>query len=176
MVKLHIRSAGPADAPQIVAGINAVCAERAYFHTAQYESTAAWETALHTPDVAPDHLLLVAESEGQLVAAVNVFPDTNESSSDRTGEMGIFVLESFRDQGVGAALLNELLQHARAVGYTRIILSVLATNARAIHLYGKFGFVVERQRRRAYAFLGEQDELIMAKSLDSCGSRGAGDV
>jgi ribosomal protein S18 acetylase RimI-like enzyme len=176
MSKLYIRPAGPANAFQIVAGINAVCAERVYFHTAQYKPTPAWEVALRTPDAAPDHLLLIAGAEGQFAGAVNLFPETAEPSASRAGELGIFVLKPFRGQDIGTALMDALLKQARASSYTRIVLSVLTTNLRAIHLYRKFGFTVENQRRREYAFLGEQDELIMAKSLDGCGCRGVEDV
>ena len=174
MSKPHIRPADPADASQIVAGITAVCAEKVYFYTAQYQPTPAWEVALHTPGVAPGHLLLAAKTGGQLAGAANLFPVASETSAGLTGELGIFVLRPFRGQGIGTTLMDAVLKSASVAGYTRILLSVLATNARAIHLYRKFGFVVERQCRREYAFLGEQDEFIMAKSLDECGSRGVG--
>lgn len=171
MTGMHIRLAAPTDASHIVAGINAVCAEGCYFHTARYEPTPAWEAALHNLDAAPDHLLLVAEAGGHFAGAANLFPADAELPGSRTGEMGIFVLKPFRGQGIGTALLDALLTHAAKIGYERVVLSVLASNSRAIRLYRKFGFVTQGRRRREYAFLGEQDELIMARSLNGCVSQ-----
>lgn len=173
---LDIKPVSHADAFHIVTGINAVCAEKIYFHTAQYEPSPAWEAALRMPEAVPDHLLLVAKIEDRFAGAVNLFPMPAEQSACCAGELGIFVLKPFRGHGIGTALMDALLKQATASGYTRIVLAVLTENSRAIHLYRKFGFVAENQRRREYAFLGEQNELIMAKSLDGCGSRGAGDV
>jgi ribosomal protein S18 acetylase RimI-like enzyme len=45
------------------------------------------------------------------------------------------------------------------------VLSVLSTNERAIRLYEKFGFATQGRRRWEYAFIGEQEELVMARSL-----------
>jgi RimJ/RimL family protein N-acetyltransferase len=170
MDRLHIRRATVADAPRIVAGIDAVCAEGGYFYTPHYVPTPQWEAALHRPESVPDHLLLVAESDDVFVGSAQLFPLSTESAGQahgRVGELGIFALASFRGKGVGTALMRELLRRAGTWGYTRIVLSVLVTNARAIHLYENFGFVTEGQRHREYAFIGEQEELIMARLLAS---------
>jgi putative acetyltransferase len=166
--RLHIRRATVADAPRIVAGIDAVCAEGGYFYTPHYVPTPRWEAALYRPESVPDYLLLVAESGDVFVGSAQLFPLSTESAGQthgRVGELGIFVLLPFREKGVGTALMRELLRRAGTWGYTRIVLSVLATNERAIHLYEKFGFVTEGRQRREYAFIGEQEELIMARLL-----------
>jgi RimJ/RimL family protein N-acetyltransferase len=162
---LHIRQATVSDAPRVVAGIDAVCAEGGYFYTPHYVPTPQWEAALHRPESVPDHLLLVAEVGDTLVGSVQLFPQSTAQANGRAGELGIFVLRPFRGKGVGTALMRELLHWAGDWGYTRIVLSVLASNARAIRLYENFGFVTEGQRRREYAFIGEQVELIMVRSL-----------
>jgi RimJ/RimL family protein N-acetyltransferase len=163
--RLHIRRATVADAPHIITGINEVCAEGGYFYTPHYVPTPQWEAALHRPESVPDHLLLVAEIGSTFVGSVQLFPLSPDQEDSRVGELGIYVLASFRGKGAGTALMRELLRQASIWGYTEIVLSVLSTNQRATRLYEKFGFAAQGQRRREYAFIGEQEELVMARSL-----------
>jgi ribosomal protein S18 acetylase RimI-like enzyme len=165
MDRLHIRRATVADAPRILAGINTVCAEGGYFYTPHYVPTPQWEAALHRPESVPDHLLLVAEIGRVLVGSAQLFPLSPEQEDGRIGELGIYVLAAFRGKGVGTALMREILRQASIWGYTKIVLSVPSTNERAIRLYKRFGFVTEGQRWREYAFIGEQEELVMARPL-----------
>ena len=165
MDRLHIRRATVADAPHIVAGINEVCAEGGYFYTPHYVPTPQWEAALHRPESVPDHLLLVAEIDDMFVGAAQLFPLSPDQEDGRVGELGIYVLAPFRGKGAGTALMRELIRQASIWGYTTIVLSVLSTNERAIRLYEKFGFATQDRRRREYAFIGEQEELVMARSL-----------
>jgi putative acetyltransferase len=162
---LHIRRATVADTPRIVAGINEVCAEGGYFYTPHYVPTPQWEAALHRPESVPDHLLLVAEIGSTFVGSVQLFPLSPDQEDGRVGELGIYVLAPFRGKGVGTALMREILRQASTWNYTRVVLSVLSTNERAIRLYEKFGFAAQGRRRREYAFIGEQEELVMARSL-----------
>jgi putative acetyltransferase len=165
MDRLHIRRATVADAPRIIAGINEVCAEGGYFYTPHYVPTPQWEAALQRPESVPDHLLLVAEIGSMFVGSVQLFPLSPDQEDRRVGELGIYVLVPFRGKGVGTALMRELLRQASIWDYTRVVLSVLSTNERAIRLYEKFGFAAQGRRRREYAFIGEQEELVMARSL-----------
>ena len=54
----------------------------------------------------------------------------------------------FRNQGVGEALIRDLMDRAQQTPRVeKIELLVRATNARAIHLYSKLGFVEEGRFR-----------------------------
>jgi putative acetyltransferase len=165
MDRLHIRRATVADTPRIVAGINTVCAEGGYFYTPHYVPTPQWEAALHRPESVPDHLLLVAEIGSTFVGSVQLFPLSTDRANGRVGELGIYVLAPFRGRGVGTALMREILRQASTWNYTRVVLSVLSTNERAIRLYEKFGFATQDRRWREYAFIGEQEELVMARPV-----------
>ena len=59
---------------------------------------------------------------------------------ERTPELAIAVVPSARGKGIGSALLEALLERARAEGYRSISLSVDRNNARAIELYRRHGF------------------------------------
>ena len=165
MMEFHIRQARTADAPTIIAGINVVCAEGGYFYTPHYIPTPAWEAALHNPQAVSNHLLLVAEAEGGLVGVARLFPLPGDLKNGCVGELGIFVWPAFRGQKIGTALLRELLRRAANLGYTGVILTVLSANQRALRLYQKFGFVKESRQQRDYALIGEQEEWVMARSV-----------
>jgi ribosomal protein S18 acetylase RimI-like enzyme len=59
---------------------------------------------------------------------------------ERTPELAIAVVPNARGRGVGSALLNALLERARADGYATLSLSVDRANAGAIELYERYGF------------------------------------
>ena len=53
----------------------------------------------------------------------------------------MYVLPEFRRQGIGAALLDEALSHARRLGVLRqIVLAVTTNNLAACSLYRSRGF------------------------------------
>jgi ribosomal protein S18 acetylase RimI-like enzyme len=69
---------------------------------------------------------------------------------ERTPELAVAVVPNARGKGVGSALLQALLDRARAEGYDAISLSVDRNNAGAIELYERHGF--ER--------VGEEDDSV----------------
>ena len=56
----------------------------------------------------------------------------------------IAVAASWRDRGIGAALLRAAAASARSRGAARLTLKVARSNARALHLYHTLGFTHER--------------------------------
>lgn len=82
------------------------------------------------------------------------------------GRLGMGLLPAYRGLGLGAQLLAETLSGARRMGIERVELEVFASNADAIKLYHKFGFVVEGTKKRARKLDGEyDDDLLMALFL-----------
>lgn len=74
----------------------------------------------------------------------------------------VAVLPAYRRQGVAGALLSELLH--RAEGLSFVTLEVRASNAAAIALYEKYGFVLAGIRRGFYRQPTE-DALLMTRRL-----------
>lgn len=62
----------------------------------------------------------------------------------------IGVLPAFEGQGIGRAMLTELLDEARRRGADNVMLEVRADNPRAQQLYTRFGFRQIHTRRRYY--------------------------
>jgi ribosomal protein S18 acetylase RimI-like enzyme len=84
------------------------------------------------------------------------------------GRMGMALLPAYRGAGLGQRLLTETLDDARALGLERVDLEVFASNASAIALYRKLGFVVEGIKKNARKLDGKyDDDLIMALLLNA---------
>ncbi|HTE15355.1 MAG TPA: GNAT family N-acetyltransferase [Burkholderiales bacterium] len=83
------------------------------------------------------------------------------------GVLGIGVLNGYREQGVGQALMHAALVAAKGASLTRVELTVREHNVRAKRLYEKMGFVVEGVKRRGVHLDGIYEDLIcMAKLLE----------
>lgn len=59
------------------------------------------------------------------------------------GELGMGLMDGYREQGIGSVLMQTALHAARKQGLTRIALTVLEGNERAMQFYKKFGFEQE---------------------------------
>jgi ribosomal protein S18 acetylase RimI-like enzyme len=73
--------------------------------------------------------------------------------------LGTGLLPQFRGAGLGRRLILRTLDAARALGLTRVELSVRADNANAIALYRKIGFVEEGLRRNAVRLDGTYENI-----------------
>jgi len=99
----------------------------------------------------PEMHSLVAEVEGRVVGSLNLLLETNPRRR-HCADIGMAVHDEFQGRGVGSALMAAVLDLAdNWLGLRRIELSVYTDNAAAIHLYEKFGFVIEGTARQ-YAF------------------------
>jgi RimJ/RimL family protein N-acetyltransferase len=77
-----------------------------------------------------------------------------------SGVLGMAIVDGFREQGIGQALMKAALERAREAGLTRVELTVRERNLRAKKLYEKFGFVVEGVKRRGVRVDGRYEDLI----------------
>lgn len=76
--------------------------------------------------------------------------------------MNIVTKKTFRNQGIGNLLLENLIQLAKSLHLKSITLEVNEENAPAIHLYKKFGFEILGIRKNYYQ---NKDGIIMTKKL-----------
>ncbi len=85
---------------------------------------------------APDGALLVASMGGDAVGTVGLRRFDVETADMRR----MYVPQAYRGLGIGEALLAAVLDKARSMGYQRMILDVMESQAPARHLYEKAGF------------------------------------
>lgn len=82
----------------------------------------------------------VAELDGKIVGDASFNMDERARLRHR-GELGISVLKTYWNKGIGRLLMEAVICFAREVAGAEIVqLDVRSDNARAIHLYESFGF------------------------------------
>lgn len=74
----------------------------------------------------------------------------------------IAVDENFRRQHIGTFMIEKMIEIARFKKCKKVFLEVDQTNAGALALYEKFGFVREFVRKKYY---GENDAIVMSLKL-----------
>src|SRR5262249_43402673 len=94
---------------------------------------------------------LVAEVDGRVVGQLGLHLDRNPRRR-HCASIGMGVHDDFQGQGVGSVLMRAMVDVAdNCLDVRRIELTVYADNPAAVHLYEKFGFVIEGTHRE-YAF------------------------
>ncbi len=100
---------------------------------------------------------LVAYVEGQLVGFGQL------AQWGRRGEIADLIIRpEWRDQGIGTALINRLIQIAREQGFTEIEIGVAESNIRALGLYLRLGF---EEKRRLLLDVGRGLENVIYLAL-----------
>ena len=110
---------------------------------------------------------LVAEIDGRVVGISNLRRG-HTPRLQHAADCGMSVHPDYWNRGVGSALMSAVVDLAdNWLNLKRIELEVYTDNAAAIHLYEKFGFVIEGTKRK-YAFRdGEYvDAHVMARVRD----------
>lgn len=135
-----------ADAP----GLRALMQELAAFEGwPDLLSITTAEIARRAAATPPALQAVLAEAGDDLVGFATVFAIPYAYAAKPSLELEMFyVTEPWRAQGVGRALMDAVLAHARAGGYERVEWNVLADNGRAQAFYERFGAAEKAGWRR----------------------------
>ena len=169
--RVTIREARPDDAEAMIAYVNTLAAERdidILLMPGEFNYTVEEEAAILADYAAAGNsLFLIAEIDGRIAGNLNCNGGRRQATR-HTAELGTSVVREWRGQGIGTLLMARAVDWARATGAVRRVeLKVFVRNAPAIHLYEKFGFVVEGRHRQAVYRYGEYvDLLTMALLLE----------
>ncbi|HEX9913903.1 MAG TPA: GNAT family N-acetyltransferase [Candidatus Bathyarchaeia archaeon] len=110
------------------------------------------------------HVAVVAEVDGRVVGSCEVTPRPGRMS--HVGSLGISVKDGYREKGIGQEMMRELERQAPRLGLESIYLEVFSTNARAIHVYRKMGYVETGRIPACIKYRGGYvDSVIMTKHL-----------
>jgi L-amino acid N-acyltransferase YncA/nitroimidazol reductase NimA-like FMN-containing flavoprotein (pyridoxamine 5'-phosphate oxidase superfamily) len=122
------------------------------------------------------HPVIVAEIDGRVVGWGSLSAFRTRSAYRQTVEDSIYVADTHRGQGVGTALLRELLVQARALGHHAIIADIDSEQAASIALHARCGFgEVGRLRQVGLKFGRWLDVVCMELQLSKDGPDSFGD-
>lgn len=115
-----------------------------------YPSLENWRKRIGEPPDGTFNLLICVADEviGQL--GLHTFP--HHPRRRHVGQIGMAVRDDWQGKGAGSALMQAMIDLAdKWLNLSRIELEVYTDNKAAIHLYQKFGFVIEGTQAR-FAF------------------------
>lgn len=101
---------------------------------------------------------MVAKSNDEIVGFAGLKVIVDEADI-----MNIVVKKSYRHNGIGSVLLENLISYAKSLDLNTVTLEVNEHNLSAIKLYDKFNFDHIGIRKKYYN--GESDAIIMSKKL-----------
>ena len=165
-----IRSAAKLDAAAILELSTVVIGEEIYQLTsgAEFKMTIeAEEKWIDSHQSNPNHIILVAEINSKIVGLLD-FSNGHRQRIAHTGEFGMSVEKSVRDQGIGTLLLKVLAEWAaKNPVIEKIGLNVHSNNDRAIAVYRKMGFEVEGVRKRDLKYSEDEyiDTVVMGRFI-----------
>lgn len=103
--------------------------------------------------------LLVAEQDGEIVGYCDWW-----ILYEQAQVANLAVRKSCRHAGIGSALMHEMVRDAIAKGCENLSLEVRVSNAPAVALYEKYGFI-RAGIRKAYYEDPTEDAILMVKPL-----------
>ncbi len=107
----------------------------------------------------PRSVTYVARTRDKVVAFLNAGFILDEGTVNN-----VAVLSEYRKNGIGEALLCQVISHCRAHGIATLTLEVRKSNLSAIQLYQKHGFLLVGERRNFYSQPTE-DALLLTKII-----------
>ncbi|MGZ3742460.1 MAG: N-acetyltransferase family protein [Pseudobdellovibrionaceae bacterium] len=165
-----IRSAAKQDAQAILELAKGVINEEVYQLTSssEFKMTIDMEEKwIESHLVNPNHVILIAEINSKIVGILD-FSNGHRQRIAHTGDFGMSIEMSARDQGIGTLLLKVLIDWAaKNETIEKIGLNVHSNNDRAIGLYKKMGFEIEGVRKRdlKYDENSYVDTIVMGKFI-----------
>jgi len=130
------------------------------------ESRLAWFSA-HPPDRYP---VIVAELDGQIAGwgALSKFRD--RAAYDPTVEASVYIRHDVHRRGLGRAILVDLIERARAVGFHSLIGGASAEQTASIKLQESLGFThIAHFRQVGYKFGQWLDVVFLQLMLSDVG-------
>lgn len=159
---LLIREATGDDAPAVLNYVHQVSSESDFltFGQGEFEMTEAQEVEFLNRSLSNERsLFLVALLDNQIVGVLT-FAAGTRSRTQHVGNFGTSVLKKHWGQGIGARLLDVLIDWAKnGQVIKKINLTVRVDNQRAIALYFKKGFEIEGMLKNEMYIAGQYYDL-----------------
>ena len=169
--ELLIREAEAEDAAELVTFLNCVSLETDFTSLdgdGILLTSEEMEVFLNKQASSDNQITLLAFLNDKIAGLVNITADQRKRVR-HIGDIFIVIGKRYWNNGLGSLLIEEAIEWAQASGILRRLqLTVQTRNQAAVHLYQKYGFVIEgRQERGAYIEEGKFiDVYLMGKLID----------
>jgi len=141
-----IREAIKEDAPELIAYLHKIGGESDFLTFGSGELTVSVsdeEAMLEESRNAKNKIMILALVGNKVIGCLH-FTGGARARIQHTGEFGVSVLKDYWDQGIGTAMVQELIHWAKDSNVIRKLnLRVRSDNDRAVRVYEKLGFVQE---------------------------------
>lgn len=147
---LSLRKAQLSDLPRIIELLAADQRGAARDIVRDADDLAAYETAFTAIDLDSNHLLVVGDIDGELVATLQLsfLPGLARRGAWRAQIEAVRVDAAWRDRGLGAAMLEWAIVEARSRGCSHVQLTTDKSRVDAKRFYERLGFVASHQGMR----------------------------
>ena len=138
-MEIELKAAEPDDAAKVLQLLRLLQAESSFFTIENFDALTVDQEADNLEQIGQtdDNLVLLALDAGEMIGIATV----SKLDGKPTGEIGIAILKRYYHQGLGTALLDELIYWGDHFSPLRqFTLSVIADNTPAVGLYRKMGF------------------------------------
>lgn len=159
-----IRDVVPGDLPAI----------SALYNHAVRDTTAIWNETLSDPQergcwmderLAAGFPVLVAEMDGQFAGYGTYGPFRPHEGYRDTVENSVYVLPDLQGRGIGGALLDALIDRARAQGRHVMVAGIEAENAASIALHAARGFTETARMPEVGRKFGRRLDLVLMQKM-----------
>jgi len=114
----------------------------------------------------PNHPVTVAVRDAEIVGWGSLSEFRDRAAYRHTVEDSVYVRHDMHGQGIGSALLTDLIDRARAIGHHTMIAGADAEQTASIELHRKFGFeTVAHMKEVGYKFERWLDVIFMQLML-----------
>ena len=166
---LTLRCVAEADAEMLLQYLRTTCGETPWLARGPEEVTMTAEEEkafIRGQNESPVSLMLLAFWDGEHAGNASLMGFSTARTRHRA-QVAVALYQKFTGQGIGTALLEELIALARQKGLEQLELEVAAANKGAVALYKKLGFEVcgTLPRNMKYPDGSYTDVLYMAKPL-----------
>ena len=110
----------------------------------------------------------VDEEDGKVVGWIAISPTSGRCVYRGCVEMSVYLDSAYQGRGIGANLVNKLLEEAKKAGFWSIYSAIISRNTASIALHKKCGFreIGYRERIAKDRFGNWQNTTLMEKRLE----------
>lgn len=166
--RLAVQEASPGDAAEILQFLGIASGESNYLASTpeDFKMTVDQEREYLQNQAAAAHSVTLAGKVEKRVVAIGSLATPRQARCAHTSEVSLLVSRVYWGQGVGAAMLESLLQYARQDGTLRLLhLGAREDNLRALGLYRRFGFEVAGRLKHFFYVDGRYYDQILMELL-----------